>query len=328
MIPDLQGDPSMHPRNVLAMLERQRPSSSDRSMLSVQGAAGDPEGCVIRVNGRAIGATPFVRRPVLAGSYAVQVECAPEMPARVREVHADGVEGSEIVVDGRFDSTLRVDVGSGTIALAYADADAMSEHLESDLAAIAGATGIAHALVVMNEPNGPALRSFEVDATGAHAAGSSQVAEPADAQRSRRALASLLGIELPVIAESATPQITRDAAATGRSDGLLVPAVASLVIGGLGLATFATLGGLALAEDSNLRAECGDAGTCTPDRVRGADDLALGADIALGVGSVGVIVGVIMLIADPPHDLESESSARVLPCGGRESAGICAMGRF
>ncbi|MDQ3031926.1 MAG: hypothetical protein M3Y87_05870 [Myxococcota bacterium] len=325
LFPDLQASTSMHPPEVVEVLERQRPDASDTSVLSVQGAAGDPAGCVIRINGRPIGATPFVRRPVLAGTYAVQVECAPGMPSRVREVHASGAETAEIVVDGRFDSTLRVDLSSGTIALAYPDAAAMSEHLEEDVARVAQAAGAGHALAVIDASDGPSLRSFDVDATGAHIAGSSQVAEPADAERSRRALASLLGIELPGNGDHA---IRDQPAGTTHTDGLLVPGVTSLVLGGLGLGAFGVLGGMALAEDSNVRAACGDARTCTPEQVRTADDLALGADIALGIGAAGVVLGAILLIADPPRDIERSATARVLPWGGQSSAGVAVSGEF
>ncbi|MDQ3030971.1 MAG: hypothetical protein M3Y87_01020 [Myxococcota bacterium] len=306
--PDLeQPNARTHPPEVLELVSAARESLGDRSSLVVRGADTVPRGCVIRVNGRVIGATPSAQRALPAGRYPVQVECRPGTPARVHVVLVNGAEPAEIVIDGRFDSTLRVDAASGAIALAYSDAATMTELLPRDLARIAPLVGASHALAVAQEDGAIWLRAFEVDATGARMVGGSRVPDPGDAERGRAALGSLLGIEGSAAAARS------DASEMVHIDGLLVPAIASYAIGAGGLITFGVAGGIAAADYSAARAECGDTRTCTPERVSGIDDLSLAADIGLGIGVAGVVVGTILIIVHPPRDLDSSErvSARL-----------------
>lgn len=90
--------------------------------------------------------------------------------------------------------------------------------------------------------------------------------------------------------------------------------------GALGLATFGVLGGLALAEDGALAAECGT--SCSPARASTLESLALGADISLGVGAALAVVGVVLLFTTTDGGAAPEGgtlSVGVGPTGGTVS---------
>ncbi|MDQ3034957.1 MAG: PEGA domain-containing protein [Myxococcota bacterium] len=303
--PDLEEpNATMHPPEVVELVMQQRRGLPSRSSLVVRGTETDPAGCVVRVNGRAIGATPMIERALPAGRYAVQVECRPGAPSRVHVARVDGAQPTELTIDGRFDSTLAVDPASGTITLAYSDPSARTEMLEDDVARIARMTEAAHVLAVASDQGASWLRAFELEGDAARMVGSSRVADPGDAARSRAALGSLLGVEVGGGVESS---------AAAHTDGGLVPAIAVYATGGAALVAFGVLAGIASAEHASARSECGDAGTCSQERVSGIQDLALGADIALGIGIACIAAATIVLVADPPRDIEQHDgiSARL-----------------
>lgn len=124
---------------------------------------------------------------------------------------------------------------------------------------------------------------------------------------------------------TATTSSTPD---TAGSDGLLVPSLVAFGVGAAGLIAWGTLGGLALAEESSVADGCGATRSCTPEQVQAMDDLALGADIAMAVGLVGVATGAILLLADPPRGGSESASLQVLPTGGRHGAGLLVRGSF
>ena len=128
---------------------------------------------------------------------------------------------------------------------------------------------------------------------------------------------------------STTEPATTTTTTSGASEGLLVPSLVAFGVGAAGLIAFATLGGLALAEESSVADGCGATMSCTPAEVQAMDDLAIGADVSLAIGLAGVATGAILLIVDPPRGGSSESaSARVMPFGHREGAGISVQGSF
>lgn len=128
----------------------------------------------------------------------------------------------------------------------------------------------------------------------------------------------------PPEAPSALPPATATA-----SDGLLVPSLVAFGVGAAGLITFATLGGLAMAEESAVASGCGATRSCTRLEVQAMDDLAIGADVSLAIGLVAGATGAVLLIVDPPRGASTESaSARVLPFGHAEGGGISIQGSF
>jgi hypothetical protein len=59
------------------------------------------------------------------------------------------------------------------------------------------------------------------------------------------------------------------------------------------------------------------------------EDLALGADIALGVGLAGVAVGAVLILVDPPRGATADGAAvRVLPVVGASGGGLTVQGSF
>ncbi len=325
VMPDIQSD-RRHPPEVGEVLAAQRASLTEESAIVVQGSASDPAGCAIRINGRVVGATPFAQASLPPGRYRVQVECSTDAPSRIHEARVSGAEPARIVVDGRFDSTLRVDAETGTVALAYPTSEAMQTQLTDDVARISRVVGATRVLVVAGDRSGIRLERLAVEPSGVRSEGTSHVAPPEDAERSRRALAMLLGAELPED-EATVSATTPEPVASGRTqhtDGLLVPAVISFVVGGAGVLAFAALGGVALGEDANVRRECGDAHMCSPERVRAIDDLALGADVSLGIGLGAVAIGVVLLAVSPPRDVP----VTVVPAFGPSTVGASASGSF
>ena len=103
--------------------------------------------------------------------------------------------------------------------------------------------------------------------------------------------------------------------------GLLVGASVAFGVGGVGLALMGIFGGLALAEESSARERCGEgaSATCTPDQVRAIDDLALGADVSMGIGLAAVATGAVLAIVaatNGPSTPPATAAVAVLPEGG------------
>jgi hypothetical protein len=119
------------------------------------------------------------------------------------------------------------------------------------------------------------------------------------------------------------PEPTR----TDPGNDFTVPAIISFSVGGLGFVALGVFGALALSEDSALEEECVTAygiggGYCTGDEVSTAQTYALIADIGLGVGIAGAVVGLILLLlSDGGSD---DSSARIAPLVSPTVAGISA----
>ena len=88
----------------------------------------------------------------------------------------------------------------------------------------------------------------------------------------------------------------RGRSGSGGDSGLMVPAIALLSVGGLGLIGTGIFGGLALAEHDSLAEGCGATRSCTSDDVSTSDTFALVADVSLIVGGAALAAGVVLLI--------------------------------
>lgn len=111
---------------------------------------------------------------------------------------------------------------------------------------------------------------------------------------------------------------------------LLVPSLVAFGVGGASLIAWGILGGLALAEQGSVSSGCGATRSCTPDQVRAMDDLALGADIAMVIGLVGVAAGTVLILipASGPSE-QPTSTAMITPfTDGRTTIGLSALGSF
>jgi tetratricopeptide (TPR) repeat protein len=100
-------------------------------------------------------------------------------------------------------------------------------------------------------------------------------------------------------------------------------------IGGAGLITLAVAGPLALSENNALADGCGATSTCTSSDVAPANRRALVADIGLGVGVAGVVVGTILMFTGRGEHAEGdEASVRTMPYLAPGAAGLSTEVRF
>jgi hypothetical protein len=104
---------------------------------------------------------------------------------------------------------------------------------------------------------------------------------------------------------------------------------AAFGVGGVGLVVGTVFGVLALGTRSSLDSECGPSKTgCPQNDVSRLNTQAWGADIGLGMGVVGAVVGTVLLLTSPgsPTHGGPGNSAGIAPWIGVGSAGV--VGRF
>ncbi len=130
----------------------------------------------------------------------------------------------------------------------------------------------------------------------------------------------------PAAPSTATPSTTGTAATVQASDGLLVPSIVAFGVGGAGIAAWAVLGAMALGEQATIANGCGATRSCTPAQVEPMDNLALAADISLVTGIVGVAVGAVLLLVDPPHG--ASPTAMIVPVASPRAAGVALTGAW
>jgi hypothetical protein len=126
-------------------------------------------------------------------------------------------------------------------------------------------------------------------------------------------------------ADDVQPVEERVASADGTSVRT-IGAIAAFGVAGAGVATFAILGGLALAERGGLEDGCGMDSTCGDDEVGGLRGLSLGADISLVVAGVAAVTGVLVLLL--VKDGASPEHAALAPWVGTDGAGVAYARRF
>ena len=127
---------------------------------------------------------------------------------------------------------------------------------------------------------------------------------------------------------TASTSSSSTASGGGGNDGLIIGGIVGLGVGGAGLIAFSILGGLALSEQSAVRDGCFATDTCTPDDVAAMDNLAMGADISLVIGSVGIAAGAVLLILGLTMDDSSDRAFMIRPAASPTFAGLTAEGSF
>ncbi|MDX2088354.1 MAG: PEGA domain-containing protein [Kofleriaceae bacterium] len=173
-------------RELLTAVRGQLDAGATGGILSVQGAATEPEGCAVRVNGSIVGRTPWTRVPLPVGNYAVQVECDPAVPGRIFRANIAQGEPTRLSVAARLSQSL--DTSSG-IALVYANAAELTERVATDVAELGRVLGVERVLVGVAEPGSVTVRAFEVvPGGGARLTGSAPIAEPVDTSSSLAAV--------------------------------------------------------------------------------------------------------------------------------------------
>ncbi len=147
LVPDMQPSASEHPPAVRRLYQRavERIESGPHGSLHVESR---PPGCDVYMNGRRLGTTPFTREQLPTGEYRIQVECESGRPGRVHRFIL-AAEPRELVIDSRFDRTLRSTAGD--VRLEYEDAQAEYAHRMADGVAVAEILGATDLLLVSAE---------------------------------------------------------------------------------------------------------------------------------------------------------------------------------
>jgi len=234
LVPDVEADEELHPAPVRRALRsvRDELDQGDGGVLAVHAQPDDPEGCGIRINGRRLGETPWIRQPLPPAEYAVQVECG-ERPGRIHRVLVGGGDPARLTIPVRFDAAL---VTRPVVALRYDDAEALAARVERDLASLARTLGIGRVLLVAPGRGGLEARAFQVEAGGATTlTGAAPISDPGD---SGEAVASVLGTPTPGVgspppSEGPSTSRPRYSSTAGRLG-------AGLALTAVGLGAFAT----------------------------------------------------------------------------------------
>ncbi|MDX2088285.1 MAG: hypothetical protein SFX73_10565 [Kofleriaceae bacterium] len=220
-------DTRLHPPNVVALLDEMRAEHAAGRMggvLSVSTSAGEPEGCDVRVNGRALGRTPWIREPLPVGSYGVQIECGTGAPGRVFAADVRAAEATRLVVPVRLAAT--IDTSDGA-ALVHDDSASLEAQLARNVSAIAHLVDATHILVALVGEQ-LAVRAYTVsDDPEARLTGSAVVTELSDRAAREAVENARSGRRL---AEPTTAVTSR-----GADVGVLVLAGSMLTVGVVGL---------------------------------------------------------------------------------------------
>lgn len=242
LVPDLRADERLHPPSVRDLVSEARATleRGEGGILAVHAAPTDPAGCAIRVNGRRVGETPWVRVPLPPGPYVVQIECIADRAGRLHPVQVAGDAPTRVVIHAELAQRLST---RPALALVYGSREELALQLAEDVARLAQTLGATRMLVSVDDGRELAVRAFAVSDEGPLLVGSAPVPQPIDDARSREAVqAALSGRQLgaPGAAsgeEGSAQPGEREHASSGS------PNVASIVLGTLlGLGGAASLG--------------------------------------------------------------------------------------
>lgn len=171
LVPHIAPSPNIHTPEVVDLMARvdQRLATAHRGPLSI---TSQPSGCTVRLNGIAVGQTPFTSEQLAPGDYRVQVECSGASGhGRLHHVSVpDAVDEVRLRIDARFDRIVRSD---GVLRLAYADDEDANAHRVVDAVAIGRALAASEVWLVGVRPNG-SLSGERVDVNEARVISSSQ----------------------------------------------------------------------------------------------------------------------------------------------------------
>jgi hypothetical protein len=151
LVPRIAPTPNIHTPEVVEVLGRidRRLAAAHRGPLVVES---QPAACTVRLNGVALGQTPFTSEQLAPGEYRVQVECGESGHGRLHRVTLSD-EGGPVTlrIDARFDRAVRT---GGVLRLAYADAADADAHRVADAAAIGAALSASEVWLVRIAPDG------------------------------------------------------------------------------------------------------------------------------------------------------------------------------
>lgn len=265
---------------------------------------GVPDGCVLRLDGTDRAVAPDPIAGVESGTHRLELSCEGLRRTRVRRLVV-GTEDVVLELEPRFDDVLRTEA---RVELDYQTAVDEHDFRLRDALTIAGIVNASVVVLVSDTVEGIRLDRIDtVDGsvtatvlaspTALSGAGTLAAATALVEQRN----ADLTG-EVPAVvtsAEEATDSsdgVSTVPGAAGPDDSeLLVGLGICLATSGVGLVLMGTFGVLALTEESNARARCGEGAgaSCAPSEVRLIDDYALAADVSLGFGGAALATGLV-----------------------------------
>ncbi len=284
LVPRIAPSPNIHTPEVVELFGRidQRLAAAHRGPLSV---ASQPSGCTVRLNGIALGQTPFTSEQLAPGEYGVQVECGEGGHGRLHHVSVPDATGEvQLHIDARFDRVVQSD---GVLRLAYADDADATAHRALDAVEI-----------------GRALEASEVWLVGVAADGS------VSGERVRVIGERVIASAAPIASGSAAALVTALTSAptsevheSGGGGGDVGPAAWALMIGG---------GAAAIAGAVMIGVSAGDLGAVTMphmgESLQASQDRANTATTIVGVGGAllgaGVIaagIGIGLAVSDTSH---------------------------
>lgn len=145
LVPDLAPTVRMHPPEVLDVVAQV--DEELRHARSTFRVTSNEPGCAVYLNGRRLGATPFVRVGLPGSVYRVQVECG-GVTGRVRRVQL-GSDPVTLHVDERFDAAVHSE--SGRLQLIYGDSFDAAAHRLQDGRTIAAAVRASEVWLLTHE---------------------------------------------------------------------------------------------------------------------------------------------------------------------------------
>jgi hypothetical protein len=298
LVPRIAPSPNIHTPEVVELLTRvdRRLSEAHRGPLTVES---QPSACTVRLNGIALGTTPFTSEQLAPGEYRIQVECGDSGHGRLHRVTVPDATGPVTLrVDARFDGVVHSD---GVLRLAYADAADAQAHRIVDARRIGQALGVTEVWLV------------GVSADGALSGDRVRVEDGA-------ALASATGI-----AGSATALVTAlmttssEPVIEAHDGGDVQPATWVLLFGG-GAAAIAGAVMLAIGVP-DLGAvgspHVGETVMAAQTRQSTGEALTGVGAAALGVGVVLAAIGVVLAVDETSGSSEPSTALRLGP-GGAE----------
>lgn len=143
LVPRIAPSPYQHTPEVVELMTRidRRLAEAPPGSLRLESV---PTGCRVRLNGIALGETPFISEDLATGEYRAQIECGAEgeQPTHRGRIHRIRLsEGTSTVrIDVRFDSVVRTDTA---LRLVYATREEADAHRRQDAVTAASTIGAA-----------------------------------------------------------------------------------------------------------------------------------------------------------------------------------------
>ncbi len=161
LVPDLRPSLKDHPPHVMRLVDEAELALATQAHGALK-VSSTPSGCSVMINGRRVGASPYIATQLPQGHYRLQVACGGKHPSRVHPVHL-GSKNQQVHIDARFEKRLRTRKG---ITLRYASSAQENRYRLCDALRIAK-TLQATSVVLITVLNKQHLRLDHIDVRSA-----------------------------------------------------------------------------------------------------------------------------------------------------------------